>query len=303
MLRKAFVLSIATIIAAVAACSSFEDSPPGPAPIDAGGDDGRAISSDDAASADATPFTDADADADAGDASPSAIYRQAVLAAGPVAYWRMGRIESSTLVPDETVNAAPLALSGAEAGVAGIFADDTAVGFGPNAFAEATSSAVLEFVGVLPYSLECWARHDGAIDGGSYFEQVLSFIGGTPGGSQDGYFMYLQNDVPPKMIGLRDAPDANAQQTSSTFPDDHAWHHHVMTFDGQSVRMYLDGQPKGSVTMNAPIGARPSQKFTVARASNEASRYFNGALDEIAVYPIALDVVTIANHHDLGTKK
>jgi large repetitive protein len=293
---KLVVVTVAGIIAAAMACSSFEDSPATEG--DGGPSDGSAQSPD------GSPIEDA-AITDAGlEASRGEVYRQAVLGEGPTAYWRMGRIESSTLVPDESVNAAPLVLSSAQTGVPGIFDDDPAIQFGGVGFAEATRSDLLEFNGVVAFTLEYWARHDGPLDGGSYFEHLLAFAEGPAGeDSQDGYFIYLRNDVPPKMTGWRDSPEAPAQQAESTFPNDHAWHHHVMTYDGLSISMFLDGQPTAKADTNAAISARPGKKFTVARASNETTRYFRGAMDEIAVYPKALDVVTIAKHHDLGRQK
>lgn len=193
----------------------------------------------------------------------------AVLADGPVAYWRMGRVESQTLVPDESGKAGPLVLSAAKTGEPGIFDDDPAMAFdGKNAFAEATSSATLQFEGTSPYTIEAWVRFEGVANVGEYLQTIVGFSEGASGSEQqNGYHLYIRNDTPATMRGWRDSFSATSAQAESPIAPKGSWGHHVMTFDGTTVRMYFDGQPMGTAPMPGSISIRDAAKLTVGRRS------------------------------------
>jgi hypothetical protein len=277
---------IGSALAMTIACTSFDEAAD-PIERDGGSGDGGAQPSVDAGNPD-------------GGGSASAAYRDAVLADGPVAYWRMGRTESQTLVPDETGKSGALLLSAVQTGEPGIFADDLAMAFdGVASFAEATSSSLLEFNGASPFTIECWLRHDVA---SHEYEDVIGLVAAADD-TQHGYALYLRNAVPPAIYGWRDAPDAAGAQAGSPLPAKSAWGHYVMVFDGQNIRIFFDGEPKQTVAAQGALGPRPGAKFTIGRGSSDPTALFRGALDEIAVYPKALDGVTIAKHHDLGRTK
>src|SRR5205085_1722239 len=63
-----------------------------------------------------------------------------------------------------------------------------------------------------------------------------------------------------------------------------AWHHVaiVRTVSAPLVRLYVDGQLRGSRAYTTPVAAGP-RPITIARSDNGA-KFVNGRLDEVALY-------------------
>src|SRR5688572_10082323 len=105
-------------------------------------------------------------------------YRNAVLADKPLAYWRMGIQQGSSLIKDETGNGNDLVLQGGghTFGRAGALAgdDDTALGFdGKGSRAVLIGDArAFDFPNRAPFTIECWAfRETVRPDGGGGFSE------------------------------------------------------------------------------------------------------------------------------------
>lgn len=92
--------------------------------------------------------------------------------------------------------------------------------------------------------------------------------------------------------------------TSGASYNDGAWHHVVATQDSTGMKLYVDGTlvGQGPVTTSETgdgfwrigggnIGGWPDQP---------SSYYFNGKIDEVAVYPAALSAQSVVNHRVIG---
>lgn len=78
-----------------------------------------------------------------------------------------------------------------------------------------------------------------------------------------------------------------------------AWHHAVLTYDGTTGRLYLDGARIGTVAATAPLALSGDLHVGHRAAQGEApDQYFAGSIDELAIYDHALDEETIRTHHD-----
>jgi hypothetical protein len=77
---------------------------------------------------------------------------------------------------------------------------------------------------------------------------------------------------------------ANAQVDSSFDGD---WHHVAGTFDGSEVKLYIDG---GIRATTAHVGTIETSihNLTIGTNSEEVSRFYNGAIDEVRIYNRAL---------------
>jgi hypothetical protein len=75
-------------------------------------------------------------------------------------------------------------------------------------------------------------------------------------------------------IGVGQALDANR------------WYHVAATYDGVNLRIYLDGELKGTRTVAAPIDGTtlPLHIGADYSAANVGTRYFNGAIDELGIW-------------------
>jgi len=78
-----------------------------------------------------------------------------------------------------------------------------------------------------------------------------------------------------------DAPIGRAQIL------DESWHHCAATFDGQVMRVYLDGKEIGSLKRVGKISIRPSAIAYIGSSSG-SGEFFQGGLDDLRVYSHAL---------------
>lgn len=232
------------------------------------------------------------------DAEP---YRDAILADQPLVYWRMGHVAGG-VVSDETGGGNGLVLQGDGyvLGVSGaVQGADSAISFdGASGFAVATDPRALDFVGAAAFTLECWARRE--TGGASYFQHLVSNVEGVAN-NRDGYALYLlpepaqgenarsvfERDVPAKDLGV---------WGSISKPS--AWAHYVAVYDGSTATLYVNGSLANTLAAPGNLAARKTP-FAVARAGS-GSNFFKGSLDEIALYPRALNAATVAAHHLLA---
>jgi hypothetical protein len=80
-----------------------------------------------------------------------------------------------------------------------------------------------------------------------------------------------------------------------------AWHHAVLTWDGTTGRLYLDGALVGTVA--TPEALRLGGDLHVghrAAQGESPDQYFAGGIDDLAIYGVALDEETIRLHHATG---
>jgi hypothetical protein len=248
---------------------------------------------------DASPVGDAGSDA--------ASYRAAVLADGPLVYWRMG-IKTGLSIPDETGSGNDLILQGSghvlgEPGAIG-GDDDTAIGFdGRKSFAIANDPRALDFPAGAPFTVECWARRE-SIDGGSYFQHLLGNLEGNQPESS-GYMLYVlpvPGGTDNARTALEFAPqDASVVTLYGPVIRPAEWAYYVFVYDGTVIRLHVDGTETGVQQALNPLQARTSP-FTVGRAPHSNGFFWPGRIDEVAVYAKALTPAQIATHLGLGRR-
>jgi hypothetical protein len=74
------------------------------------------------------------------------------------------------------------------------------------------------------------------------------------------------------------------------------WHHFVATYDGSTTRIYLDGSLAASQPAALGLNATTASLWVGASAFDTAA-YFNGIVDEVAVYGTALSAGRITAHY------
>ncbi len=80
---------------------------------------------------------------------------------------------------------------------------------------------------------------------------------------------------------------------------DGRWHHCVATFDGQFVRVYLDGKEVGSLGQTGRLTIDPAAPALIASVE-DAPQQFHGSLDDLRVYADALTAEEIARLYQSG---
>ncbi|MFF3624934.1 LamG-like jellyroll fold domain-containing protein [Streptomyces sp. NPDC002467] len=95
---------------------------------------------------------------------------------------------------------------------------------------------------------------------------------------------------------------------SSAVVTDGTWHHAVLTSSGTKETLYLDGQSVGSRTGTVDHAAKTFTYLGAGYSSagwdgnaTQGVRYFNGVMDDVAVYHRALDAGAVRAHYDART--
>ncbi|AWZ10381.1 laminin G [Streptomyces sp. ICC4] len=232
-------------------------------------------------------------------------YRSTVLDANPVSYWRLNESEGENAQSDAVsrtgLNAGryrdvTLASAGAMTGTG----NKAATFNGTNSYMELPEAA-LSASKVL--SLELWFKtakpgvlvgfQDKRITDGKPYMWNPALVVDTTGKLRGGFEL---------------AGEWKAPISSTVTVTDGAWHHAVLTSSGTGETLYLDGQAVGSRTGTVDHSAKTFAYLgggfsSVAWDGNAAQevRYFNGSMDDVAVYHRALDAGTVRAHYDART--
>lgn len=227
-------------------------------------------------------------------------YYDTIIADSPVAYWRLG--ESAGAVAQEDSDTYDMDYVGSPTlGSTGLINDaDTAVTFnGSSQYAWWTGTHFRS--GDTQGSIELWfktsasatqwifhAGNDGVVGVGPYMGIVILSTGA------------IRFQV--------DKADSGASfiETNTTGYNDGAEHHVVATSNGTTWKLYVDGS-EASVTLT---GSNTGDWFgdlvsndnvAIAAAKNDTvSGYFNGVVDEVAIYSSVLSSAAISDHYNAG---
>jgi len=232
---------------------------------------------------------DAEASADAPPDAPSSVYRAAVLADLPLAYWRLGET-SGTVARDETGHGHDGAYTGAfTRGTPGALAGDpdTAVTL-DGVTGEVDVGDNFDFAGQVPFSFEAWVKP--AVIDSQYRHVVTKMAFDTQGFPQVGTYVILeQGNTTLGFERWQDGGTVLAVETSA-FPAAGLWAHVVATYDGGTGTLYVNGAAVQSATSAGGVQANGVPMLW--------GNLLHGVLDEIAVYGAALPASRVTAHYD-----
>jgi hypothetical protein len=109
-----------------------------------------------------------------------------------------------------------------------------------------------------------------------------------------GYDLYLDGSGRPQF----NVDDVNATVYAAVGPaavDDGKWHYLVGTYDGSQVCLYVDGALAGSCAVAAPIHYA-GDLVAIGRDGSANGGYFNGSIDDVAIYSRALTSTDVRAH-------
>lgn len=219
---------------------------------------------------------------------PGDDYRSTVLAAGPVAYWRLGGTGSTVAAETGTSGTA---VGGVTATAGALTGDpDGARDFdGSTGRVDVASSPALNMTGDL--TVEAWVRPDRVHSG------VVVQKGGPRGYPEWQYRLGMTSGGQ-----WRGTVFMGSTARAVTAPGSAAigkWTHLVLTRSGDTMTIFVDGT---AVATASAVGSLNVSSFDLAigRSGESTTSYFDGALDEVAVYDRALDAATVRAHHAFG---
>ena len=202
----------------------------------------------------------------------SSAYRAAVLADSPVSYWRLGET-SGTTAADERGLAPGTYSGGPTLGRPGALLGDTntaALFDGSNDQMSVTSSALNLRTSL---TLEAWVRPTSLPGSGE--DEIIRRSGQysldiTPQGA---FRLQLQ----------RSSANTRTITSSGGLASTGVWRHVVGTFDGSTMRLYVDGIQRATSTYAQPLASSTSP---TRLASTGSGSWLRGTLDEVRVAPV-----------------
>jgi hypothetical protein len=260
------------------------------------------------ASGDAGPSTSVASDASSpgdGEAAarpppPVGSYPSEVLADKPLAYYRFGEA-SGDVARDRAERMPGGRYTGVTLGVPGAIAGDTDTAVRLDGMSAWVSLAdAFDFAGKVPFTIELWARPQlvDELHRGLFTKEVAG------GGVRQGYLLTLQLTAG---LAFERAKDGLTASVMTRPLPAGVYSHVVVTFDGASLRLYVDGALAAGpiaatnelpdTTANAVAGARVSGNTPLGNAA-----HFRGDLDELAFYDQALSAARVAAHHRAGKR-
>ena len=227
-------------------------------------------------------------------------YPAAVLADGPVAYWRLDEPAGSATARDASGNEHDgTYLGGITLGATGIDGGGAAAFDGTSG--RVVFGDVLDFADNVPFTLEVWLDPE-TLD--NTYRRIID-KNGYPSGRQ-GYTTFLRGAA---MLdgGLRSTLALerwrdDVKETADAYEgvDPDAFNHVVLTYDGASCRVYLNGAQIAEADAPTPL-LDTSLPLVLGSNSDQDAAFYSGVMDEVAIYDRALSVDEIAEHYAIGT--
>lgn len=225
--------------------------------------------------------------------APPDAYDATVLSDGPSGYWRLGET-SGTSAADATGAPAGTIKNGVTLGMAGALVDDpnTAMRFDGNGYVSVTNRSNLN--PTADFTVEAWVRPT-ALNG---VGGAIVHKGGSTGNPVWQYRLSLTSTG--KWRGTIFSGSTAYAVTDPGTPSTTNWTYLAMTRSGSQLTLYVNGLPVATTTVTATINTSTGL-FAIGRTGSSSTDYFNGSIDEVAVYPSALSASRVFAHYTAGT--
>jgi hypothetical protein len=218
-----------------------------------------------------------------GGGGATADYSAEVLADNPLAYWRFGEAAGPAALDASGSGRDGTYVGGVTLGEPGLLAGDSAARFdGMND--EMSAGEIFNFAGSVPFTIELWIKPDDIDSLGALVSKY--------GWDGSNYFGWLLTESSNVANGVRFRRTGSSLLEGTALVADE-FNHVVVTFDGVTQLLFINGVEAGSRAGNAlvDLGKDP---FRVGRAANWAS--YAGVIDEVAIYGTALPPARIEAH-------
>jgi len=162
----------------------------------------------------------------------------------------------------------------------------------------AAAFGAVDVLGLYDFTYELWINLSGENDG----NYVLQRYGGGSNVPGENSLVYQDGG-----IGfLRTGPGELLDTPYVELPDNtDEWHHFVITnkYDDARITIYLDGEVafEGEALLEPFIGGNDYEVYIGAQRQNPGETVFNGSMDEVAIYDIALTADQVTSHYEAKT--
>ena len=250
-------------------------------------------------SADVVTDTSPPADVEAGVGT----YIDEVTADSPASWWRLGESSTSQPAADEMkVQAGAYQTPGVTLGAAGAIGKDTntAASFAGTNGGVVLPGTLYDLGGAVPFAIEVWLAPGPPppVDAGDRMRRVVSHRTNSP------YFgWYMTLDTAQRVIFTRWDQNVNVDTLTSTPLVQDKYAHVVVSADGTTLSLYVNGAliaaaPESNITPDVAANA-----LAWATQSDLGAEFFNGSMDEAAIYTHALAPARVLAHYQAGIAK
>lgn len=217
-------------------------------------------------------------------------YSDRVLADSAVAYWRLD--EASGNFVDEVSGRVGTPSGGVTYGHLGAISDQNPAALfdGVDGYVEMATPGELQPTTALTF--EAWVNLND-------IAQTINYIGGSGDTGNVGYALWTVGATGRVSFNVGNGT-TNGRAITTTALQNGTWYHLLGTFDNENVRLYVNGVLEDTEPLTGPIDYTD---ITTARVGQlnaiNANRYFDGYLDEVAIYPGVLTGSQVEVHYAL----
>lgn len=210
------------------------------------------------------------------------------------AYWRMGEASGTTLADSKGTNTGTLAATGIIYGTTpGLTGDaNKALTFDASTNPATVPDATALDLSDGPLTLELWVKR--ATTGGAATLTLLN-KGATGGSAHE--LTFATDDT--LRFGVSPNAVANPIARTGAINDTTTWHHVVVTKNGATTKMYLDGVDVTVAGTNQTLGDS-TNVLRIGHFSAAGVGRFPGSMDELAIYKEVLSAADVAQHYKVG---
>jgi hypothetical protein len=235
------------------------------------------------------------------EARNTTLYSEVIASDGPAGYWKLDE-SAGTNAADSAGSANGTYTGGPSLNQpSGLRNAGTAVSFdGSNNYVAGTD--VHDFAGTSPFSAEVWFnRGTGNLTSWRRLLSKERYVSPTDKG---GWSLQINasTDASPQAVGFYRWNGASSQSlvNSTTATVAGTWYHVAATYDGTTMRLYVNGVLENSLASSLSV-ENHTQQFALGKLSNGAS-YYSGLMDEAAVYGYALNAQQVTEHYLAGRR-
>jgi hypothetical protein len=220
------------------------------------------------------------------EARNTTLYSQVVLSDQPSSYWKLDEAAGTSVTDSAgavtgTYYAGPLLNQVTDVKDAGTAVTldgvDDSLGWGD----------YYDFTGTAPFTIELWAKR-------TVYAGNQGLISHWQSGSGNGWYLGTFGSGGSFYVDRYNSSSVGVELTTTTPLQVGRWYHLVATYDGTTLRAYVNGGLEGSVASGQSLSNTP-----VAIATNPN---FKGSMDEIAVYSSALSAQQVTEHYNAGRR-
>lgn len=163
---------------------------------------------------------------------------------------------------------------------------------GTSNYVNAGNTASLSVSGNITVAL--WAKWTAS---GDYF---VALSKNDSGNNRNGYAFWTDAVLDQQMVFQIANGTGNREVFSGGAPNDGRWHHFVGTWDGTTMRMYMDGVEGDNAPYTNTLVSSEYPLHIGRNAPPTGAEYFPGSLDDVRVYNRALSATEVKQLYNLG---